>query len=61
VNSLLIFSLVVLLWLHAAFNTVTHNEIKIHFTRVESFSLVTLAAVATAAGWIYNLQWNPWV
>jgi hypothetical protein len=60
-NSLFAFSLVVLLWLHAAFNALTHNEIKVRLTRVESFSLVTLAAIATASGWIYNLQWNPWV
>jgi hypothetical protein len=60
-NSLFAFSLVVLLWLHAAFNALTHNEIKIHLTRIESFSLVTLAATATASGWIYNLQKNPWL
>lgn len=60
-NSLLVFSLVVLFWLHAAFNALTHNEIKVHLTRFESFSLVTFAAVATASGWIYNLQRNPWV
>ena len=61
VNSLLAFPLVILLWLHAAFNAATHNEIKVHLTRIESISLVTLAAMAMASGWIYNLQRNPWV
>ncbi len=60
-NSLLVFSIVVLLWLQSAFNALTHNEIKVRLTRMESFSLVTLAAIATASGWIYNLQWNPWL
>jgi hypothetical protein len=60
-NSFLVFSIVVLLWLHSAFNALTHNEIKVHLTRIESFSLVTLAVIATATGWIYNLQRNPWV
>lgn len=60
-NSFLVFSIVVLLWLHSAFNALTHNEIKVHLTRIESFSLVTLAVIATASGWIYNLQRNPWV
>jgi hypothetical protein len=60
-NCFLVFSIVVLLWLHSAFNALTHNEIKVRLTGMESFSLVTLAVVATASGWIYNLQWNPWV
>lgn len=60
-NSLLVFSIVVLLWLYSAFNALTHNEIKVRLTRMESFSLVTLSAIATASGWIYNLQRNPWV
>jgi hypothetical protein len=51
----------VLLWLHSTFNLLTHHEIKVHLTRIETFSLVTLAAIATASGWIYNLQRNPWV
>jgi hypothetical protein len=61
INSLLVFSLVVLFWLHSAFNALTHNEIKIHLTRIESFSLVTLAGIAAASGWIYNLKMNPWL
>jgi hypothetical protein len=61
VNSVLVFSLVVLLWLHSTFNVLTHHEIKVHLTRIETFSLMTLAAIATASGWIYNLQRNPWV
>ena len=61
VNSLLVFSLVVLYWLHSTFNALTHKEIKVHLTRIESFFLVTLAAISTASGWIYNLQKNPWV
>jgi hypothetical protein len=60
-NSLLVFSLVVLLWVHSAYNALTHNEIKVHLTRMESFSMATLAAIATASGWIYNLQRNPWL
>jgi hypothetical protein len=60
-NSLFAFSLVVLLWLHAAFNALTHREIKIHLTRNEVFFLVTFAGIATASGWIYNLQTNPWL
>jgi len=61
VNSVLVFSLVVLLWLQAAFNAVTHNEIRIHLVRHEALFLMTLAAAAVASGWIYNLQKNPWV
>jgi len=61
VNSVPVFSLVVLLWLNSTFNALTHNEIKIHLTKIESILLVTLAAIATASGWIYNLQRNPWV
>ena len=61
VNSVLVFSLVVLFWLHATFNALTHNEIKVHLTRMQSHSLVTLAAIATVSGWIYNLQRNPWL
>ena len=60
-NSLLVFSLLTLLWLHAVYNVTTQNEIKFRFTRLESFFLILLAAVATASGWIYNLQRNPWV
>ena len=61
VNSLLVFSLVVLFWLHSMFKVLTQNEIKIQLTKIESFSLVTLAAIAAASGWIYNLQGNPWL
>ena len=61
VNCLLVFSLVVLFWLHSAFNVLTHNEIKAQLTRSESISLVTLAVIAAASGWIYNLQMNPWL
>ena len=61
VNSLLVFSLVVLFWLHSVFNVLTHNELKIQLTRTESICLVTLAAIAAASGWIYNLKMNPWL
>jgi len=60
-NSLLVFSLLILFWLHTAYNIATHNEIKVQFTRLESFFLILLTVAATASGWIYNLQNNPWV
>jgi len=60
-NSLLIFFMIVLFWVHSAFTAITHNEIKIRLMRYESFILMALAVAATAAGWIYNLQRNPWV
>jgi len=60
-NSLLVFCLLILFWLCMAFNVATHNEIKIQFTRLESFFLILLSVALTATGWIYNLQGNPWV
>jgi len=61
VNSVLIFSLVVLYWLHSAFTTVTHFEFKVRLTKLETVLLLALAFTAMASGWIYNLQRNPWV
>jgi len=61
VNSLLAFSLVVLFWIHSAFNAVTHNEIRVQLRKQERFILLALSVAAMASGWIYNLQRNPWV
>jgi len=61
VNSLLIFSLVFLLWLHSAFNAATHSEIKVQLRTQERYCLMALSVAAMASGWIYNLQQNPWV
>ena len=61
VNSLLVFSVVVLLWLHSAFNVLTHDEINLQLRKQERFILIVLTVAAMASGWIYNLQRNPWV
>ena len=61
VNSLLAYTLVALLWLQSAYNAVTHNEINMQLRKQERFFLMALAVAATASGWIYNLQGNPWV
>jgi hypothetical protein len=61
VNSLLVFSLVVLLWLQTAYTAFTHNEVNMQLRKHEKLFLMALAVAATASGWIYNLQRNPWV
>lgn len=61
INSLLIFSAIVFLWLHAAVTIITGKEARVRLAKREEFFIIMAAAAVVISGWLYNVFLNPWV
>lgn len=61
INSLLVFSAIVFLWLHAAFTIITGKEVKVRLAKWEECIVIMTAAAVMISGWLYNVFLNPWV
>lgn len=61
INSLLIFPMITIMWLHGAFTMLTGREVKVILTRRELFFVCMTAGTAMVSSWAYNIFLNPWV
>jgi uncharacterized protein DUF2752 len=60
-NSPLAFGLVVLLWVHGLLRVAGSWHLAVALTARQRRLVYVGAGLATAAGWLYNLAWNPWL
>jgi hypothetical protein len=60
-NSLLAFGLVVLLWLNGLLRLGLGWDVALSLTARQRRLVYLGASLITAAGWLYNLVWNPWL
>lgn len=59
-NSLLAFSIVIILWLNEIIKMIREKEVKIQLTKREKFLIYFVSAGLMMAGWFYNLFLNPY-
>jgi Protein of unknown function (DUF2752) len=60
-NSVVVFGLVVLLWVHGLLRVAGGWHLAVSLTARQRRLIYGGAGLATAAGWLYNLAWNPWL
>lgn len=58
-NSLLSFSIIILLWFNKAVQILKKKEAKIYLTHKEKILLYFLAGLTIVTVWVYNLRFNP--
>ncbi len=60
-NSLLAFSIVIILWLNEIIKMIRKKEVNVQLTKREKFLIYFVSAGLMIAGWFYNLFLNPYV